>query len=195
MCGFLGKVNPESTSDSIVRLLWWQVLKIGFINFLGLHRKWVVLVRFCPVRTRTLSVTQKLRRLIAFTVWLPGQRWWDVGPVAALPHTLREGWGPDPPPPRWIRVTSETTTEMRKLHHKERFLSLFLQCLLKLCLFSLCFCFRAGVRGVGSVRCSASAGPRAWLLRSLWGLPESGIEPVSPAPTGGFFTTDPPGKP
>ena len=126
MCGFLGKVNPESTSDSIVRLLWWQVLKIGFINFLGLHRKWVVLVRFCPVRTRTLSVTQKLRRLIAFTVWLPGQRWWDVGPVAALPHTLREGWGPDPPPPRWIRVTSETTTEMRKLHHKERFLSLFL---------------------------------------------------------------------
>ena len=29
----------------------------------------------------------------------------------------------------------------------------------------------------------------------LWGLPGSGIEPVSPALTGRFFTAEPPGKP
>jgi len=28
----------------------------------------------------------------------------------------------------------------------------------------------------------------------MWDLPESGIEPVSPALAGGFFTTVPPGK-
>ena len=34
-----------------------------------------------------------------------------------------------------------------------------------------------------------SSGTRAWLLRSMWDLPGSGIEPVSPALTGRFFTT------
>ena len=29
----------------------------------------------------------------------------------------------------------------------------------------------------------------------MWGLPGSGIEPVSPALTDGFVTTEPPGKP
>ena len=29
----------------------------------------------------------------------------------------------------------------------------------------------------------------------MWGLPRSGIEPVSPALVGGFFATEPPGKP
>ena len=96
MCGFLGKVNPESTSDSVVRLLWWQVLKTGSVNFLVLHLKWLVLVRFCTVHIRTVCVTQKLRQLIAFAVWLPGQRWWDVGLWLRRP-SLREGRGPDRP--------------------------------------------------------------------------------------------------
>ena len=30
---------------------------------------------------------------------------------------------------------------------------------------------------------------------NVWGLPRSGIEPVSPALAGGFFTAEPPGKP
>ena len=29
----------------------------------------------------------------------------------------------------------------------------------------------------------------------MWDLPGSGIEPVSPAWAGGFFTIEPPGKP
>ena len=33
----------------------------------------------------------------------------------------------------------------------------------------------------------------AWLLLGMWCLPRSGIEPVSPALAGGFFTTEPPG--
>ena len=28
----------------------------------------------------------------------------------------------------------------------------------------------------------------------MWDLPGSGMEPTSPAPAGGFFTTEPPGK-
>ena len=35
----------------------------------------------------------------------------------------------------------------------------------------------------------------AYLLCSMWHLPRSGIEPVSPALAGRFFTTEPPGKP
>ena len=33
------------------------------------------------------------------------------------------------------------------------------------------------------------------VVHRLWDLPRSGIEPVSPASPGGFFTTEPPGKP
>ena len=35
----------------------------------------------------------------------------------------------------------------------------------------------------------------AWLPHSMWNLPGSGIEPVSHALAGGFFTTEPPVKP
>ena len=40
-----------------------------------------------------------------------------------------------------------------------------------------------------------SCGGQAWLLHGIWDLPESGIEPVSPALAGRLFTTEPPGKP
>ena len=36
---------------------------------------------------------------------------------------------------------------------------------------------------------------QAQLLLSLWDLSRSGIEPMSPALAGGFFTTESPGKP
>ena len=38
-------------------------------------------------------------------------------------------------------------------------------------------------------------GARVQLLRSMWDRPGSEIEPMSPALSGGFFTTGPPGKP
>ena len=38
-------------------------------------------------------------------------------------------------------------------------------------------------------------GVQTWLPCCLWDLPGSGIETVSPALAGGFFTTEPPGKP
>ena len=34
-----------------------------------------------------------------------------------------------------------------------------------------------------------------WVLLGMWGLPGPGIKPVTPALTGGFFSTEPPGKP
>ena len=37
-------------------------------------------------------------------------------------------------------------------------------------------------------------GTRAQLLQGMWDLPGPGIEPVSPALGGGFFTTEPPGR-
>ena len=40
-----------------------------------------------------------------------------------------------------------------------------------------------------------SCGSWALLLCSVWDLPGPGNEPVSPALAGGFFTTEPPGKP
>ena len=39
-----------------------------------------------------------------------------------------------------------------------------------------------------------SCGVWASLLHSMWGLPTSGIEPMSPVLAGGLFTTEPPGK-
>ena len=39
-----------------------------------------------------------------------------------------------------------------------------------------------------------SGGARAYLLRGKWDL-QAGFEPESPALTGEFFTTEPPGKP
>ena len=40
-----------------------------------------------------------------------------------------------------------------------------------------------------------SRGTGAQLLHGMWNLPGAGIEPVSPALAGGFFTTVPPVKP
>ena len=40
-----------------------------------------------------------------------------------------------------------------------------------------------------------SCGTWALLLQSMWNLLGSGIEPMSPALAGRFFTTEPPGKP
>ena len=36
---------------------------------------------------------------------------------------------------------------------------------------------------------------KLWLLQVMWDLPRPGIEPMSPAVTGEFFTTELPGKP
>ena len=36
----------------------------------------------------------------------------------------------------------------------------------------------------------SSCGTRAWLVQGMWGLPGSGIEALSPALTGRFFTTE-----
>ena len=41
----------------------------------------------------------------------------------------------------------------------------------------------------------SSCGAQAWLLHSMQDLPGLGIKPMSPALAGGFFTTQPPGKP
>ena len=41
----------------------------------------------------------------------------------------------------------------------------------------------------------SSCGAQAYLLRGMWDLPGPGLEPVSPALTGRFLTTAPPGKP
>ena len=40
-----------------------------------------------------------------------------------------------------------------------------------------------------------SRGAQAQLLLGMWDLPRPGMEPVSAALAGGFFTTEPPGKP
>ena len=39
-----------------------------------------------------------------------------------------------------------------------------------------------------------SCGARVWLLRGMWSLPGSGIQPVSSALAGRFLSTGPPGK-
>ena len=41
----------------------------------------------------------------------------------------------------------------------------------------------------------SSCGEQAWLLFGLWDLPRPGVEPMSPALAGRFFTIEPPGKP
>ena len=41
----------------------------------------------------------------------------------------------------------------------------------------------------------SNCGSRAHLLRGMWDLPRSGLEPVSPALAGRLSTTAPPGKP
>ena len=41
----------------------------------------------------------------------------------------------------------------------------------------------------------SSCGSRAQLLRGMWDPPRPGLDPASPALSGGFSTTAPPGKP
>ena len=41
----------------------------------------------------------------------------------------------------------------------------------------------------------SSCGTWAKMSRGMWDIPGLGIKPVSPASVGGFFTTEPPGKP
>ena len=41
----------------------------------------------------------------------------------------------------------------------------------------------------------SSCGTQAWWLCSMWNLPRSGIEPMSPALAGKFYPREPPGKP
>ena len=48
--------------------------------------------------------------------------------------------------------------------------------------------YSPGLQSVGSVVTAHRA-------RGMWHLPGPGIKPVSPALAGGFFTTEPPGKP
>ena len=58
----------------------------------------------------------------------------------------------------------------------------------------------AAAQGLESCGCQAlehrlnSCGAWARLLYGLWDLPGSGIEPVTAALSGRFFTTEPPGK-
>ena len=66
--------------------------------------------------------------------------------------------------------------------------------------FCCCRASAPGSRGFSS--CDSRApesgfsghGPRDWFLRGMWNLPGSGIEPVSPALTGGLLNTGSPGK-
>ena len=54
------------------------------------------------------------------------------------------------------------------------------------------FCW--GARALGCVGFS-SCSSQVQLLQGIWDPPGSGIKPVSPALAGGFFTTEPSGKP
>ena len=54
--------------------------------------------------------------------------------------------------------------------------------------------FAAGGLSLGSRARLNSCGAWAQLLHGMWELPRTGIEPVSPALAGGFFTTKPTGK-
>ena len=60
--------------------------------------------------------------------------------------------------------------------------------------FSLWAGFSCGAQAPGNVG-FGSRGTWAMLLQGKWDLPRSGIEPVFPDLAGGFFSTEPPGKP
>ena len=55
--------------------------------------------------------------------------------------------------------------------------------------FSCC-----GARALEHVGCSSHGRWAYWLL-GMWDPPRSGIQQASPASAGGFFTSEPPGKP
>ena len=58
--------------------------------------------------------------------------------------------------------------------------------------FAACGLSSCGSRAPEHRLCTS--GTQAWLLRSMWDLPGSGIKPRSPALAGRFFATEPPGK-
>ena len=61
--------------------------------------------------------------------------------------------------------------------------------------FSFCRARALGTRAsVVVARGLSSCGARAQLLHGMWDLPGPGLEPLSPALAGRFFTTAPPGK-
>ena len=74
---------------------------------------------------------------------------------------------------------------------------------LSLSLWQLVLLWSRGSGACGLSGCGAQAlehrlsttGAWAYLLLGMWDLPRSGIEPVSPASAGRFFTTETPGKP
>ena len=62
--------------------------------------------------------------------------------------------------------------------------------------FSCCGARALGARAsVVVARGLSSCGSRAYFLRGMWDLPGPGLEPVSPALSCGFLTTEPRGKP
>ena len=84
-----------------------------------------------------------------------------------------------------------------KLFQREKFIYLFIfgcpGSLLRCTGFSLQW--PLPLQSTGSRRPGfSSCGARAQLLRGMWDLPAPGLQPVSPALAGGFFTTVPPGK-
>ena len=60
-------------------------------------------------------------------------------------------------------------------------------------------CCRAQALGYGASAVAArglnSCGPQDWFFRGMWDLLGSGIELMSPALVGRFFTPEPPGRP
>ena len=101
----------------------------------------------------------------------------------------------------------------KRAFFKKKFIYLFLAVLgLRFCVRAFSSCGERGplfitVRGPLTIVASlvaehrlqtrrlSSCGARAQLLRGMWDLPGSGLEPVSPALAGRFSTTVPPGKP
>ena len=61
--------------------------------------------------------------------------------------------------------------------------------------FSLCGTWLSSCSSWAPEHRLSRCGARAWMLRGMWDLPGSGVEPVSPTLAGRFFTTGPPGKP
>ena len=86
---------------------------------------------------------------------------------------------------------------------REEGLSLVVVCGLLVAEHRLCGALAVVVAARGLSSCNSQAlehrldgcGAWAYLLCSLWDLPGSAVEPRTPALTGRFFTSEPPGKP
>ena len=60
---------------------------------------------------------------------------------------------------------------------------------------ALCCVGFCGCRSCSLEHRLSSCGSWALLSQGVWNFPRAATEPVSPALTGGFFTTEPPGRP